>query len=93
MWEAIKQFFDAYTPRFITEDAVCRIVDRVTTETEIMDAVEIVKPLHWVEDGEDFDYIITVRFFNLFGRAIGTQWVGDPRRFVKSEVVKMRSSS
>lgn len=85
MWQAIKNYFDCYLPRFITEDVVCRIISRRDTGSEYLDTVEMVKPLHWVEPGEDFDYIVTLRFFNLFGRAIFTQHIGEPRHFIKDK--------
>jgi hypothetical protein len=90
MREFIGRVLSRLAPRFITEDMVAIVIERRDDGTHYHDTVELIKPLAWVEDGEDFDYIITLRYFNLLGWAFDLQYMGEPRPFVQSTIHNMR---
>ena len=61
---------DLLLPRFITEEAAMELVDG---EWQPVCSMEDVEP------GEVFDGVGTIKGFNLFGRMIRPQLIGDPK--------------
>jgi hypothetical protein len=63
----LKQFLNAFVPRFITEDVAFEKLD---------DGYSIICPLWLLDAGEQYDGIGQVRSFNIFGWAICPKLIG-----------------
>ena len=63
----IKQFINAFTPRFITETVAFQLLD---------DGYHIIAPMWLLDDGESYDATGEMRSFNLFGWAIFPRLLG-----------------
>lgn len=79
---------DILLPRFVTEDVAC--VEDYCGHCDELHLIPVC-PLAHVDPGERFDAIVPISCFNLFGWALFSKQVGEPREFVNPHDAKARS--
>lgn len=67
----MNKFLDIITPRFMSAYTAMQL-------TGDGESIEPVCDMDDVQDGERFDYVCKVRFFNLFGMAVFPRFIGEP---------------